>query len=112
MKEFLVLFREEDGRTGEHSATDTQQHQLSWRKWLETASSKGALAGGQALTLRGNVIRNFGKDISEGPYVPKGREIVGGYLLIKADSLEAATELITSCPVFEFDGFAEVREVM
>jgi hypothetical protein len=111
MKDFLVLLREDDGRTIQHSASEMEKHQLNWKNWLEAANQKGRLTGGKALTLRGNVIRNFGAQISEGPYA-NGKEIVGGYLLIKAESLEEATELMKSCPVFESDGFAEVREVM
>jgi len=37
---------------------------------------------------------------------------VGGYLLINAVNLEEATALIQDCPIFEFNGRAEVKEIM
>ena len=110
MKDFLVLFREEDGRTTGQPADEMARHQLNWKSWLEAASQENKLTGGKPLTLRGNVILNSGTVIP-GPHAV-GKEIVGGYLLVRAQSLEEATELIKTCPVYESDGFAEVREIM
>jgi len=41
-----------------------------------------------------------------------GTEIVGGFLLLRAESLEEATQIAASCPIFEFGGYAEVREFL
>jgi hypothetical protein len=38
-----------------------------------------------------------------------GTEIVGGYLLIQAEDLDNAVEITRELPVYEFDGYAEVR---
>jgi hypothetical protein len=111
IKDFLVLFREEDGRATEPPAEVVREHQSKVKNWIKNASAHG-LVDGRALSLKGKVIRNQGRQTSDGPYAPVGKEIVGGYMLIKAENLEAATELIKSCPVFEFDGFAEIREMM
>ena len=40
-----------------------------------------------------------------------GTEIVGGFLLLKAESLDEAVGIAESCPIYEFDGYAEVREM-
>ena len=74
-------------------------------------TAQNRLAGGKALTLQGNVIKGKNPQVTEGPHTV-GTEIVGGYLIINADSLEEATILMKSCPIFEFDGYAEVRETM
>ena len=37
---------------------------------------------------------------------------IGGYLLINARDLDEATSLMQSCPIFEFGGYAEIRECM
>ncbi|MGI4736249.1 MAG: YciI family protein [Janthinobacterium lividum] len=52
-----------------------------------------------------------GQAPTEGPRF-HGQEFVGGFLLIEAADLDEATQLIASCPVFEADGLAEVREMI
>jgi hypothetical protein len=111
MKDFLVLFREPDGRTIEHAAEATRQHQLNWKNWLEHYGKQGNLVGGKGLTLNGKVIRETSQLPTDGPY-QVGKEIVGGFLLIRANNLDEAVEIVKTCPIFEFDGFAEVREMM
>jgi hypothetical protein len=114
MKEFLVLFREPDGRTEPHAEDAVAKHQENWKVWITNMQQSGNLTGGKALTLNGTVIHgnkgNF--KVTDGPYYKGDKEIVGGYLLIKAKDLQEATSLIKDCPVFEFDGFAEIREMM
>ena len=38
-----------------------------------------------------------------------GTEIVGGYLLLQANNLDEAVEIARELPVYEFNGYAEVR---
>ena len=110
MKNFLVLFREPDGRSGEHTEEAIRQHQENWKEWWGRWAKEGKLAGGTGLTLNGITV--MGK---EGPLVrdihKAGTEIVGGFLLLKADDLEEAAKIVQSCPIFEFGGYAEVREM-
>jgi hypothetical protein len=110
MQDFIVIFREPDGRMDIHSIEENIQHQSKVKAWMEALVKSGNLSGGRALTLNGNVIdtnRNVRHDIYK-----VGKEIVGGYILLKSDNLNQATELIKTCPILERGGFAEVREVM
>ena len=109
--QYLILFREPDGRKDEHPPEETALHRQRWQQWMEQMTAQNRLAGGKPLTLRGNVIKGKDPQVTEGPHTV-GTEIVGGYLIINADSLEEATTLVKSCPIFEFDGYAEVRETM
>lgn len=106
----MVIFREPDGRTDVHSAEDNVRHQSKVKGWMESLAKNGNLSGGRALTLSGTVVEANGR-VREDIY-KVGKEIVGGYLLLKSDDLRQATELIKSCPILERGGFAEVREVM
>lgn len=112
MPQFLVLFREPDGRTDQHAPEEIQQHRLDWKAWLEKMNGSGVLSGGQPLTLEGRIIkRSDSFHIENKPYTI-GAEIVGGYLLLDATGLDEAATLIQSCPIFDFGGFAEIREHM
>jgi hypothetical protein len=50
------------------------------------------------------------KVVNDGPFV-EGKEIVGGYPVIKASDLPDAIEIAKNCPIFDCDGIVEVREV-
>ena len=68
------------------------------------------MSGGGALTLNGRIVKGKNPRISAGIH-QAGTEIVGGYLLLKANSLDEAADIIQGCPVYEFDGYVEVREL-
>lgn len=110
MKDFLLLFREPDGRTTPHDPEFTARHQQHWKDWMAPLIANGQLAGGKPLTLNGKIVDTSGQ-VTEGIH-KNGTEIVGGFLLIKAESLDAATELARTCPVLEADGYIEVREIL
>jgi hypothetical protein len=102
--------REPSGRLLPHTLEETEQHQQNWNEWPEKGSKKGNLAGGSSLTVNGTIIKGQKPKVSNGIH-HAGTEIIGGFLLIKADNLEEATEIVRGCPIYEFDGYAEVREM-
>ena len=110
MKDFLILFREADGRQQLHTPEDNNQHQLKWKSWMDPLIKKGNLVGGKPLSLIGKVIHPDGK-IEEG-ISKTGTEFIGGFLLLKSNSVDQTVELMRDCPVFERGAIAEVREVM
>jgi hypothetical protein len=109
MNNYIVLFREPDGREEPHSAEEISRHRASWKLWFEEWTEKGRIAGGAGLSLDGRIL--FGnEDVIDGIH-RNGKEIVGGFLLLRAGSLDEASGIMRGCPIFEFDGYAEVREM-
>jgi hypothetical protein len=109
MKNFIVLFREPDGRTDPHPAEEVARHQEKVRGWFAEWGAKGHIAGGSGLTLEGSLIDTDGQ--ASGGIYRVGTEIVGGFMLLKANDLSEATDIARTCPVLEFGAFAEVREM-
>lgn len=110
MKNYIVLFREPDGRTNTHTEAQIEKHQLNWKTWFEKWGKEGKLSGGSGLTLNGKIIQGIDANITDGVH-SVGTEIIGGFLLLKAESLDEAAAIAASCPIYEFDGYAEVREL-
>lgn len=110
MKDFLILFREPDGRTDQHSDEDNFTHQSKVKGWMESLVKNGNLTGGRALSLNGKVIDTKGQ--TQNNIYKVGTEIVGGYILLKSNNLDQATEIIKTRPILERGGFAEIREVI
>lgn len=110
MKKFIVLFREPDGRAETRPDSATKAHQENWRNWLSTWGQKGKLSGGSGLTLDGRIIKGYGNAVIHEIY-KHNNEIVGGYLLLNADDFNEAIDIVKTCPIYEFDGYAEIREL-
>lgn len=110
MKNYIILFRESDGRMDEHSQDELKNHRENWAQWLNKWRVEGRLTGGNSLTLEGRLITGDGSAISKTPH-KVGTEIIGGFLLLKAQDLDEAAEIASSCPIFEAKGYAEVREM-
>ena len=112
MKDFLLLFRggEVERAAQQQSPELWKKHMMKWKTWMEGLGSQGRFVSGQPLNEDGSVIRGKKKVVTDGPFA-ESKEIVGGYLMIKAKDLKEAVELSKGCPLLEHDGIVEVREL-
>ena len=113
MKEYLLLFRGGEGKEmREQSPEKWQAHMQKWNSWMGGLAEEEKFLGAQPLNNEGRVITGSKKVVTDGPFM-EGKEMLGGYLLCKADSYDEAVEIANNCPILEFDsGIVEVREVM
>ena len=70
----------------------------------------GKMTGGHRLNGEGAVLKGEKRQITDGPFT-EGKEIVGGYIGIKANDLNEAVEIAKGCPIYDFGGTTEVREI-
>jgi hypothetical protein len=80
-----------------------------WKNWMGSMAQEGKFIGGQPLTMDGRHMATRSK-ITDAPFT-EGKEVVNGYLLIKAADYNEAIELSKGCPIFEDGGSVEVREI-
>lgn len=111
MTKYLYLFRGGDARRAQQSPEEMQAHMEKWGVWMGGLGEQGILDSGLPLNGDGRVVSNQGQTVTDGPFA-EGTEIVGGYLIVNAESLDGAVEISKSCPIFEHDGTVEVREIM
>ena len=110
MNKYLYLFRGGDAAMAEFSPEQMQQHMQKWGVWMQELTDKSILIDGLPLAKEGKRVKS-GNVIIDGPYT-EGAEVVGGYLMVNAESLDHAVEISKGCPIFENDGEVEVRETM
>ncbi|WP_299184464.1 YciI family protein [uncultured Aquimarina sp.] len=110
MKEFLMLIRGGQEKYIIASPNEMQKHLEHWQEWMGGLTKEERLLGGQPLIKEGNTLLERGKKVIDRPFA-EGKELVGGYLLIKADSLDQATTIAKGCPSFEYDCSVEIREI-
>jgi hypothetical protein len=111
MTKYIILVREPDGRADKPTEEQQNTHRANWNKWFEKYGKTGNFLGGSALSLNGKMIKGPGAEIVNDIH-KVGTEVVGGYLLIQADDLDSAVNIAREVPVFEVDGYLEVRELM
>ena len=95
----------------ESSPEETQEHMQKWGVWMQDLAQRGKLVDGLPLARPGKVVQKSGEVMHDGPFA-EGTEVVGGYMIINADSFEEAVEISKECPIYENDGTTEVREIM
>jgi hypothetical protein len=106
MADFLFIYR--GGNDDQASPDEMQQIMEKWGNWIREAMAKGWMTNpGDALTPEGKIVKST-KIVTDGPFV-ESKEIVGGYSVVKADSLAAAAELAKGCPALLSGGKVEVR---
>jgi hypothetical protein len=107
MAKFLFVYRGTPEGSRKMSPEEMQQVMHKWSTWIGEAMKKGWMVDpGDALTDEGRVVRT--KVVSDGPFV-EAKEIVGGYSIVEASSIDAASELAKGCPGLLYGGSVEVR---
>jgi hypothetical protein len=111
MKDFLFLFRNDYQAMPVGSPEEMQSMTKKWMDWI------GSIAAQNKLTDRGNRLADEGKVlrpdnvVTDGPYT-EIKELLGGYTIVKARSLDEAVELAKGCPGLTVGGTVEVRPVI
>ncbi|MDX2018963.1 MAG: YciI family protein [Deltaproteobacteria bacterium] len=108
MQKYMFLFRGGDAARAAASPEEMQQHLRKWGTWFRGLGDK--FKGGEPLDMTGKVLRGTGKALSDGPFA-ETKDLVGGYAIVEASSLEDAVEIARGCPIFEHDGILEVRPI-
>jgi hypothetical protein len=108
MASFLFVYRINNASYDNMSPEEMQQNMQRWQTWMSEGIQKGwLLDAGDGLKKEGRVI-NASKFVSDGPFI-ESKEIVGGFSIIQAETIEAATEFAKGCPVLVRGGTVEVR---
>ena len=109
MKDYLYIIRGGDDLSS-YSPEQMQAHMQDWQKWMGSIAAEGKLVGGEPLEKPGKTLVDSGKKVIDRP-LAEGKELVGGYLIMKADNLDEAVQLAKDCPGFEHNCSIEVREI-
>jgi len=111
MNQFVLLFRSEALPENRFSPDEMQAIMQQWQAWMGGMAAEGKLASsGNRLGGAGQTVRP-GKVITNGPYA-EIKEMLSGYIIVNAGSIDEATELAKGCPILNAGGNVEVRDVV
>ena len=110
MYEFILIFRHEDG----HEVASPEQIKI-WMKqtrdWIGGIAAQNKLVGGNGLHFEESRVVWPKNIVTNGPF-GKIKETIGGYIIVKTDSVDEAVEFAKGCPVLQGEGNSvEVRKM-
>ncbi|MBI1768279.1 MAG: hypothetical protein HY015_06200 [Bacteroidetes bacterium] len=110
MEKFMFIFK--GGIDLAQSSPEAmQQNMQEWFGWIEKLKKEGRYEGGEPLEPTGKGVSGSKKLVTDGPFA-EGKEIVGGYFIVKAKDIDEAVILAKDCPDLRHNSRVEVRPVM
>ncbi|MDA9774445.1 YciI family protein [Saprospiraceae bacterium] len=112
MKDYMMLFRGADYGDLGLSPEDVQARMGKWFAWGDKMAKAGHLVGGEALNASTmKRVSGPNRTVSDGPF-GEGKELIGGYYIVKANSVEEVVEISQDYPDYDLDGTVEIREIV
>ena len=110
MDEYLLIFRHQDG----NKIASPEQIQI-WMKqtmdWIGGIAAQNKFSGGNGLQFDSARVVGHEGVVTNGPFGDI-KETIGGYIMVKADSVDEAVEFAKGCPVLQGEGnTVEVRRI-
>jgi len=110
MNEYILIFRHQDG----NKIASPEQMQI-WMKqtmdWIGGIAAQNKFSGGNGLPFEDSRVVRHNNVVTNGPF-GEIKETIGGYIIVKADSVDEAVEFAKGCPVLQGDGNSvEVRKI-
>jgi hypothetical protein len=110
MDEFMLIFRHQDG----NKVASPEQIQV-WMKqtmdWIGGIAAQNKFVGGNGLPFEDAKVVHHKGMVTNGPFGDI-KETLGGYVIVKADSIEEAVEFAKGSPVLQGEGnTVEVRKI-
>ncbi len=110
-KHYMLLFRGNDWSKN-LSPEEMQQVVGKWMAWFEGLIETGQATAGSPLEREGKIVSGKnGRIVADGPFA-ESKEAIGGYFLLKVDSMEEAVTIAQQCPGLAYGAKVEVRPVI
>lgn len=110
MKKYLLLLHEDAEQMSRLSPKEMEELVSAHLQWATKLGESGIMLSGEGLQESGTQI--VGKEciIKDGPYM-ESKEMIGGYYLLQAESLEAVIAIAKECPCHLWGGTTEIRPI-
>ena len=110
MEEFILIFRHEDG----NKIASPEQLQI-WMKqtmdWIGSIAAQNKFSSGNGLPFEDSKVVRHNNVVTNGPFGDI-KETIGGYIIVKADSIDEAVAFAKGSPVLQGEGNSvEVRRI-
>ena len=110
MDEFMLIFRHMNGKEVA-SPEQIQQWMKQTMDWIGGIAAQNKFVGGNGLPFEDARVVRHNKTVINGPF-GEVKETLGGYVIVKAGSVDEAVEFAKDCPILQGEGnTVEVRRI-
>lgn len=106
---YMLIFRGTDWYKG-LSPEQMQNIVDHWMAWFKGLMDEGTAVAGNPLEPEGKIVSGANKVVSDGPFA-ETKETIGGYFLLKVNTMDEAVEIARQCPGLPYGIRVEVRPV-
>ena len=106
---YMLIFRSTDWYKG-LSPEQMQQIADNWMAWFNRLKDEGKAIAGNPLEREGKIVSGKNRVVSDGPFA-ESKETIGGYFLLKVNTLDDAVAIAKECPGLAYGIRVEVRPV-
>jgi hypothetical protein len=111
MDEFLLIFRHEDG-----TKIASPEQMQTWMKqtmdWIGGIAAQNKFVSGTGLPMSDAKVVGYNNVVTNGPFGDI-KETIGGFITVKAETIDEAVEFAKGSPVLQGDGnTVEVRKIL
>jgi hypothetical protein len=106
---YMLIFRGTDWYKG-LSPEQMQQIADRWMAWFNGLKNEGTAVAGNPLEPEGRIVSGKNRIVSDGPFA-ESKETIGGYFLLKVNTLDDAVTIAQQCPGLPYGIRVEVRPV-
>ena len=108
---YMLIFRGNDWHKG-LSPEEMQNVSERWMAWFKGLMEEGNAVAGNPLAPEGKIVSGrSGRVVADGPFA-EFKEAIGGYFLLKVDSMDEAVSIAQQCPGLPHGAKVEVRPVL
>ncbi|MDQ2719922.1 MAG: YciI family protein [Bacteroidota bacterium] len=110
MEEFILIFRHEDG-----TKIASPEQMQTWMKqtmdWIGGIAAQNKFTSGTGLPFENARVVRHNNVVTNGPFGDI-KETIGGFIIVKANSVDEAVEFAKGSPVLQGEGNSvEVRKI-
>jgi hypothetical protein len=108
---FMLMLHNTPGNWQKMSPEEMQRKVEKYQAWTDRIRTSGRYVGSEKLGEEGGKLVGLQKgrlSVMDGPY-SEAKEVVGGYVVLRAANYDEAIELIRDCPFLD-DGTIEIRQ--
>ncbi|MEP0214669.1 MAG: YciI family protein [Cellulophaga sp.] len=111
MKDFMLIFIGKEYTDLGLSPEQMQERMGKWFAWNQKMQEQGVVKHGEALHPEVRQITGPKRTVTDRT-AAELKEIVGGYYMVKAKDLNAASKIAQDFPDFDLGNTVEIREVL
>jgi hypothetical protein len=108
MTKYMLVYHGAPDAGSKTTPEEMQKLMQKWQAWITKGMSEGWMVDrGNGLTQEARVV-DPNKTVTDGPFM-ETKEVVGGFSVVQAATIDGAAELAKECPYLISGGHVEVR---